>query len=195
MPKLWDETIEAHRRQVRDVIMEAAATLATERGPLNVTMSDVAQQAGIGRPTLYRYFSSIEEILQAWHDQQIARHLDLLAGIADRAEPAAARLEAVLDTYAEIQRQRTDHDAQPHGDELGALLHHDDTDLAPAEKQLHDLLQNVIEHAVQEGHVRSDVAPTELASYCLHALNAASTAASKAGADRLVRLILDGLRP
>lgn len=194
MPKLWDDTIETHRRQVRDVIMEAAATLAAEHGPLNVTMSDIAREAGIGRPTLYRYFSSIEEILQAWHDQQIARHLDLLAGIADRDEPAAARLESVLDTYAEIQRQRSDHGAQPHGEELGALLHHD-TDLAPAEKQLHDLLQAVVEDAVQDGHVRSDVAPTELTTFCLHALSAASTAASKAATNRLVGLILDGLRP
>lgn len=72
-------------------------------------------------------------------------------------------------------------------------MHHD-TDLAPAEKQLHDLLQAVIEDAVQDGHVRSDVTPTELTTFCLHALSAARTAPSTAATQRLVGLTLDGLR-
>ncbi|HEX9888278.1 MAG TPA: TetR/AcrR family transcriptional regulator [Nitriliruptorales bacterium] len=193
MPKLWDETIEAHRLQVRDAILEAAAGLASEHGPLNVTMSQIADEAGIGRATLYKYFSSIEEILRAWHDHQISRHLELLADIADRDEPAIGRLEAVLNTYAQIQHQRADHGAQPHGHELSAMLHRE-TDLAPAEKQLHDLVRTLIEAAAQDRQVRSDITPGELSTFCLHALSAASTARSKAATHRLVGLVLDGLR-
>ena len=54
MPKLWTETIEEHRREVREAILDAAWALAAEHGPLSVTMSQVAQAAGIGRATLYK---------------------------------------------------------------------------------------------------------------------------------------------
>ena len=53
MPKLWTETIEAHRREVRDAILDAAASLVGEHGLLSVTMSQVAELTGIGRATLY----------------------------------------------------------------------------------------------------------------------------------------------
>ena len=194
MPKLWDETIEAHRRQVRDAILDAAAGLAAEHGPLNVTMTDVAEEAGIGRATLYKYYSGIEEILDAWHNRQISHHLELLTDIASRDEPAMTRLQAVLAAYARIQRQRAAHGSQPHGHELSAMLHRQ-TELAPAQQQLRALVQHLIEAAADQGHVRSDVDTAELTSFCLHALSAASTTPSKAGTDRLVGLVLDGLRP
>jgi len=49
--------------------------------------------------------------------------------------------------------------------------------------------------AAQAGDLRDDVAPDELAAYCLHALSAASVAGSKAAVQRLVAVTLAGLRP
>lgn len=34
LPKLWDETIKAHRREVRDAILDSTAAVVAERGPL-----------------------------------------------------------------------------------------------------------------------------------------------------------------
>src|SRR5215211_8608574 len=48
MPKLWNETIEAHRAAVRDAILETTWALVAERGLLSVTMSQIAEKAGIG---------------------------------------------------------------------------------------------------------------------------------------------------
>jgi hypothetical protein len=45
------------------------------------------------------------------------------------------------------------------------------------------------------GAIRDDVAPAELASFCLHALTAAGSLASKAAVRRLVGVTLAGLRP
>jgi transcriptional regulator SbtR-like protein len=45
------------------------------------------------------------------------------------------------------------------------------------------------------GAIRNDVAPGELASYCLHALTAASSLPSKAAVRRLVEVTLAGLHP
>ena len=97
MPRLWDETIEAHRRAVRDAILDTTRALVTEHGLLSVTMSRIAEETGIGRATLYKYFPGVEAILLAWHERHVAGHLEHLAELRDRAGGAAERLEAVLE--------------------------------------------------------------------------------------------------
>src|SRR3970040_198440 len=94
MPKPWNETIEAHRREVRDAILDATAALVASHGLLSVTMSQIAERTGIGRATLYKYFSDVEAILLAWHDRQITRHLKLLAEVRDQPGDAGGRLGA-----------------------------------------------------------------------------------------------------
>ena len=76
MPKLWNETIDAHRRAVRDATLNTTAALVAEHGLLSVTMSQIAEQTGIGRATLYKYFPDVEAILFAWHERQVSGHLE-----------------------------------------------------------------------------------------------------------------------
>src|SRR5713101_6254962 len=85
VPKLWDETIEAHRHAVRDATLDAAAALVAEHGLLSVTMSQIAEETGIGRATLYKYFSDVEAILVARHERQVTSHLEHLAEVRDQA--------------------------------------------------------------------------------------------------------------
>jgi AcrR family transcriptional regulator len=42
--------------EVRDVIVETTAALVAEHGLRAVTMSQIAEDTGIGRATLYKYF-------------------------------------------------------------------------------------------------------------------------------------------
>lgn len=65
MPKLWNQTIEAHRQSVQDATMETTAQLVAEGGLRGVTMSEIAERSGIGRATLYKYFPDVESILAA----------------------------------------------------------------------------------------------------------------------------------
>jgi AcrR family transcriptional regulator len=187
VPKLWNQTIEEHRAAVRDAILAATAALAFEHGLTSVTMSQIATAAGIGRATLYKYFPDVESILLAWHEQQISAHLKLLADARDHAQGPERQLEAVLETYAHISRRR-------HDTELGALLHRGDH-LVTAQKHLHDMVTGLVTAAVRNGSLRGDVAPAELATYCLHALTAASSLPSEAAVQRLVQVTLAGLRP
>lgn len=193
MPRLWNETIAAHRRQVRDAILDTTAALVADRGLLGVTMSQIAADTGIGRATLYKYFAGVEGILLAWHERQIAGHLEQLVSIRDQAGSADARLAAVLAAYADVQRARRQHQ-EPHASELTAFLHRDEN-IASAAQRLHDLVRELLAEASASGDVRDDVTPEELASYCLHALNAAASLPSKAATHRLVQVVLAGLRP
>lgn len=195
MPKLWNETIDAHRREVREAILDTTAALAAERGLLSVTMSQIAEQTGIGRATLYKYFPDVEAILLAWHERRIASHLELLAQVRDQANGAGKRLEAVLTAYALIHQQRVQHHRhRHHGTELAAFLHRDEH-IAEAQQQVHNLVRDVLTEVAENGELRDDVAPDELAGYCLHALDAASGLPSKSAVRRLVTVVLDGLRP
>jgi AcrR family transcriptional regulator len=187
VPKLWNETIEEHRRAVREATLDTTAALLAEHGLRSVTMSQIAEETGIGRATLYKYFPDVEAILVAWHERQVSGHLESLAQVRDQTGTASERLEAVLEAYALIQHEH-------HGSELAALLHRGEH-VARAQQQLSGFVRELLTEGVESGHVRDDVAPAELASYCLHALNAASSLPSKAAVRRLVTVALAGLRP
>ncbi len=189
VPKLWTETIDAHRAAVRDAAMDAMAALVAEHGLVALTMSQIAEQAGIGRATLYKYFPDAQAVLTAWHERQITAHLDqLTAAAVDPAAPAIARLEAVLHTYARIQH----YSAPRHGGELASLLHRGEH-VDRAQQRLRDFIQGLLVEAAKDGDLRDDVATDELASYCLHALTAAGSMTTPDAVHRLVAVTLAGL--
>src|SRR5829696_4544266 len=100
MPKLWTETMDTHRQAVRDAILDATARLVARQGIASVTMSGVAEAAGIGRATLYKYFADLDAILVGWHERHVASHLAHLAAVRDAAPARADRLLAILEAYA-----------------------------------------------------------------------------------------------
>jgi len=178
MPKLWDDSIASHRHAVREAVLDAAAALVGERGVTGVTMSEVAQRAGVGRATLYKYFADVESVLVAWHERQVGDHLRQLATIWERS----GRLEEVLEAYAFICYEHS-------ASEPAASLHR-------AEHSAHALahLIDFLAEALAGAGVRDDVPAKELATYCVHALGAAGAVASKAAVRRLVAVTLAGLR-
>ena len=189
VPKLWTETIATHREAVREAILDTAWRLVGERGLAAVTMSQIAEQAGIGRATLYKYFPDVEAILRAWHERQVGEHLAHLAAIREQHSDPAERLHAVLTAYAFISRHRGAHPG-----DLAAFLHRG-TDLEPAQKQLLALITDLLTQAAAAGAVRTDLEPPQLASYTLHALAAAGDSPDEATVHRLVEVVTAGLRP
>ena len=190
VPKLWKATIDEHRRSVQVAILDSTWALAAEHGPLRVTMSQVADAAGIGRATLYKYFPDVESILVACHARHVTAHLEQLAELRDRAGGPGERLDSVLSAYARIAHLRERH-ASP---ELGALLHRGEH-VANAQRELLDVFRELLLDAAQAGLVRDDVAPDHLATYCLHALGAASSLPDQDAVRGLVEITLAGLRP
>lgn len=190
VPKLWTETIETHRTQVRDAVLETTAALVAEHGLRAVTMSQIATDSGIGRATLYKYFPDVESILLAWHERQVASHLQHLLALRDQAATPLDALKAVLGAYALICHQIN---RQDHGAEITALLHRSEH-LADPEHQLHNFIRDLITQAAGSGAIRTDINPDELAAYALNALAAAGTLKSKAAVERLVTVTITGLQ-
>lgn len=190
VPKLWSETIDAHRREVRETILDTTWELVTEHGLRPVTMSEIAEKSGIGRATLYKYFPDVETILRAWHTREITAHLEHLAQVRDQTSDPKLRLEAVLNAFVVLSHRNHGY----HDSDLVGFLHRDEH-LADAHRQLHNMIRNLVAEGVSTGDLRDDVPPDELATYCLHALAAADGLTSKAALRRLVNVTLAGLRP
>ena len=103
MPKLWTDTVATHREEVRQAVLDAAGQLVARDGLWAVSMSRLAEVAGIGRATLYKYFADVEEVLAAWHARQVSAHLADLAAVAagpGRRRPGCGRCSSATPTSA-----------------------------------------------------------------------------------------------
>ena len=187
MPRLWSATIEAHRAAVHDAVLDAAARLVARHGLRSVTMARIAEESGVGRATLYKYFPDLDAILMAWHERLVGSHLAKLASLHDQSIEPGERLAAVLAAFAAIEHEY-------HGNAIASLLH-DADHVARAREHLVAFVGELIGAAAEAGAIRGDVGPEELAEYCLAALSAAASLPTRASVDRLVAVTMDGLRP
>ena len=81
MTKTYSELLDEHRVQRREQLLLAAAEVLNERGIRNTTMDQVAQQAGVSKVVLYRYFGSKDKLVHAVLDEVVDAILE-----ADQAE-------------------------------------------------------------------------------------------------------------
>lgn len=185
MPKLWTDTIEEHRNAVQTEIMDTTAALVASHGLRGVTMSQIAEDVGIGRATLYKYYPDVDTILHAWHQRQIHSHLEHLQTLATAPGTGLDRLRSVLERYALLQHEHRDH-------ELASLLH-----ASPQPHHGQDalgiLIEKLIAAAIGEGTIRDDTPSTELAAYAVASIGAVHQLSSKAAVHRLVTVTIDGL--
>jgi AcrR family transcriptional regulator len=188
VPRLWEETIDAHRDAVREAVLRAAAGLVAEGGPTAVTMAELARRAGVGRATLYKYFPDTGSVLLAWHEAVVAEHLAIVRAAAAKDGPARERFDAALAAYVRAMGHRAQHPGQ--GEELHRAQH-----VAAGSTALVDLLSDLLTAAVTDGSVRADVPARELAEFCVAAAAAAPPLGSRAAASRLLAVVGSALDP
>jgi AcrR family transcriptional regulator len=82
MPRIRAATIEEHKRRTRAEILDAAADLFRSYGYTDTNLGDISAYVGIGRTTLYEYFSDKEDVLVNLVESRIPGVVDrLLAGV------------------------------------------------------------------------------------------------------------------
>ncbi len=82
-------------------ILEAAITVFSEAGFRKTTMQDVATQAGVGKGTIYLYFSSKEELLGKMLLMVLQDYLHQVQVIAAEEGSVKTRLEQLFLSYIE----------------------------------------------------------------------------------------------
>jgi TetR/AcrR family transcriptional regulator, fatty acid metabolism regulator protein len=80
----------------RDQIIETARRLFGELGTTEVSMDEIAAKAGVARSTVYVYFSSRDDLLQACVASMYEQLKDAVAGFVSGGAPPAVRLRELI---------------------------------------------------------------------------------------------------
>ena len=118
MPKITAPTIAAHRARTRERILDAVDTLTRARGIDRVSMTDVANAAGITRTALYNYFPDKPALLLAFTEQVNAAFVERYRRELPSGVSAARRLSA----FVRLQLEGIVAHPHPPAAELGASL-------------------------------------------------------------------------
>ncbi len=81
MPRIRAENIEAHKALVLPQALEAAQRLFDEFGFEHTSLGDVAATIGVGRTTLYDYFTDKEDLLATLVETSLPDTIDELLGL------------------------------------------------------------------------------------------------------------------
>jgi AcrR family transcriptional regulator len=91
---------ESSRELLRETVLDVVGELAAERAWSEVTMSDVAERAGVSRQTLYNAFGSRQDLAQAYVLREAVRFQRAVsAAIRTHAPDAREALEAALEIF------------------------------------------------------------------------------------------------
>jgi AcrR family transcriptional regulator len=139
-----------------DRILDAAQRLVFRAGARKLSLSDVATLAGVSRPTIYRYFVSKEELIDALGKREYRRFnaaMDTaMIGVAGRA-----RLEAAVDVVATFV------EVQPPGRLLDLEPGFANQQMAQALPMMTEGLMVVVQQCAREDGIAAAVVPRDLA--------------------------------
>lgn len=150
------QAVGAAAASVADRILDAAQRLAFRTGARKLSLSDVATLAGVSRPTIYRYFVSKEELIDALGKRERRRFTAALDE-ATSGVVGVARLEAAVDVVATFV------EAQPPGRLLDLEPGFAHEQMAQALPMLAEGLLAVLQRCAREGAFLTPVDPRALA--------------------------------
>jgi AcrR family transcriptional regulator len=109
------------REEVREAILDATDHLLARYGYRKMTVDDIAQEAGIGKGTIYLHFASKEEVTLSHVDRIVERLTERLWAIARSDADVAIRLRLMLVARVLFRFDSVQHYTQSLDDLLAAL--------------------------------------------------------------------------
>lgn len=162
-------------------LIRAAATVLERSNGDDITVQDVADEAGQSLRTLYQYFSSKDDLLLAVFEEAMRTYAVLVErAVEDLADPLERLTGAVL--AAVLMPQFSESGLDRGLARLRLTLGEGDPDkVARAQVALATLVRRLVEDAAADGRV--DVDDAESATFVLLALNGAYITAATLGND------------
>jgi AcrR family transcriptional regulator len=179
----------ADARRNRELLLAAALAAFTEHGADDVSLEEIARRAGVGIGTLYRHFPTRQELLESVYRDQVdalcATAADLL-GAPSPAGALATWLRAMIAFSATKRSMITS---------LLATMDKDSELFSACSTVIKRSAESLLVRAQAAGEIRRDVDATDVIRLA-HGLTVATERVAEAPgqADRLLGLVLDGLR-
>ncbi len=102
MPHIDAPTIVEHRAQQEQALLDAAEALLTESGVDALTFGALGERAGLARNSVYRYFSSRDDIIAAVCERELPQWQQQTADAMAAAEGLDAKLAAFVSTQLNL---------------------------------------------------------------------------------------------
>ena len=167
----------------------AAATRAFASAETEPSMRAIAREAGVGIATLYRHFPTRESLVDAVYHDQVER-LTLGARELLGLLPPAEAMRRWMDLFGDWLVTK-------HGmiDTLLAMIESGEIALAQTRAELLDVITTILDAGTAAGDLRADISAEDIAASLIGIFTVAGQPGQHTQANRLLNLLMDGLRP
>ena len=102
MPQIDAPTVAEHRAQQREALLDAAERILLGEGHGALTFRALGDQTGLARNSIYRYFSSRDDLIAALCERDMPRWLEELDAAMAAADGSDARVAAFVSTQLRL---------------------------------------------------------------------------------------------
>jgi AcrR family transcriptional regulator len=184
----------------RNQILDGAGLAFGQYGYKKTTLADIVRESGVARATVYKYFSSKEEVFQAVIDREIADILRTVRGAVEKQTNTYDRLRTAVTMHSSAIRERVNVfrlTMEAFTDVIGRT-HRNAENMA---REIVRLYTWILEEGIKAREISVTDVETTAWSLALAFKGALMTAVTgqmqdriPAATDRLVEILWDGLR-
>jgi AcrR family transcriptional regulator len=178
----------ADAQRNRERILEIAKDAFTRSG-VNISLDDVAKQAGIGAGTLYRHFPTRDALLEAVYRTEVGKLAAAEKEFA-KALPPVEALRAWMLLFVDYIAAK-----QIIAPALNTIVGGPSKLFEATGFQIKGAIHALVERAIESGDIRSDLDPLDLLRALVGVSNVASGPDWAQSARRLVQILIIGSRP
>jgi AcrR family transcriptional regulator len=172
----------------RERILEIAKESFTRSGA-NISLDDVAKQAGVGAGTLYRHFPTRDALLEAVYRTEVAKLADAERKYAETMPPVEA-LRAWMLLFVDYIAAK-----QIIAPALNTLVGGPSKLFESSGAHIKVAIHALVSRAIESGEIRPDLDPLDLLRALVGVSNVASGPDWAQSARRLVQILILGSRP
>jgi AcrR family transcriptional regulator len=178
----------ADAQRNRERILEVAKEAFTRSGA-NVSLDDVAKQAGVGPGTLYRHFPTRDALLEAVYRTEVEKLAAAERKFAETMAPVEA-LRAWMLLFVDYIAAK-----QIIAPALNTLVGGPSKVYESTRDLIKGAIDALVKRAIDSGDIRSDLDPFDLLRALIGVSNVASGPDWPQSAKRLVQILIIGSRP
>ena len=178
----------ADAQRNRERILELAKEAFTRSG-VNISLDEVARQAGVGAGTLYRHFPTRDALLEAVYRSEVEKLAAAEQRFAENMTPIDA-LRAWMLLFVDYIATK-----QIIAPALNTMVGGPSKVFEASGQQIKGAIHGLVKRAIESGDIRADLDPFDLLRALIGVANVATSPDWQPSARRLVDILITGSRP